>query len=124
MRLLVTTSHAPLRWVAMLALFGAFANIVYSVYVILIAIFKADVAPGWVTLSLQSSGMFFLLSLVLLVLSEYILNMASLSNQGPLYHVAQEFTSEKLTRRERLNLEFADVVQPRPQDRRAARLDR
>ena len=56
-------------------------------------------------MSLQQSGMFFLISLVLLVLGEYILHMASLSNEGPLYHVGQEFTSARMTRREKLNIE-------------------
>jgi hypothetical protein len=51
--------------------------------------------------------MFFLISLVLLVLGEYILNMASLQNEGPLYHVGQEFTSARMTRREKLNIEVA-----------------
>ena len=77
----------------------------YSVYVLAIAFLKADVAAGWVSLSLQQSGMFFLLSLVLLVLGEYILHMTSLSNEGPLYHVGQEFTSARMTRREKLNIE-------------------
>jgi hypothetical protein len=49
--------------------------------------------------------MFFLISLVLLVLGEYILHMASLSNEGPLYHVGQEFTSARMTRKEKLNIE-------------------
>ncbi|NOT15856.1 MAG: glycosyl transferase, partial [Methylotenera sp.] len=53
-----------------------------------------------------------LLSLVLLVLGEYILNMASLQNEGPLYHVGQEFTSARMTRRENLNIE---EVRPRSQ---------
>ena len=106
MRLLVSTTRGPMRLVTSLSLFGASANLVYSVYVVLIGIFKDDVAPGWISLSLQQSGMFFLLSLVLLVLGEYILNMASLSNEGPAYHVGQEFTSERLTRKEKLNIEI------------------
>lgn len=105
MRLLVSTTQAPMRLVTSLSLFGAFANLVYSIYVVAIAFLKTDVAPGWVSLSLQQSGMFFLLSLVLLVLGEYILQMASLSNEGPLYHVGQEFTSARMTRREKLNIE-------------------
>ncbi len=105
MRLLVSTTRAPMRLVTSLALFGAIANVIYSLYVIAIAIWKTDVAPGWITLSLQQSGMFFLISLVLLVLGEYILQMASLSNEGPLYHVAQEFTSAVITRRQKLNVE-------------------
>jgi polyisoprenyl-phosphate glycosyltransferase len=105
MRLLVTTTRGPMRLVTSLSLFGAIANVVYSAYVIAVALFKSDVAPGWVTLSLQQSGMFLLLSLVLLVLGEYILQMASLSNEGPSYHVAQEFASAVITRREKLNVE-------------------
>ena len=107
-RLLVSTTRAPMRLVTSLSLFGAVANLVYSVYVLAIGLLKADVAPGWVSLSLQQSGMFFLLSLVLMVLGEYILNMASLSNEGPLYYVGQEFTSARMTRREKLNIEDAD----------------
>jgi hypothetical protein len=86
-------------------MFGAVANLFYSVYVVAIALFKSNVAPGWISFSLQQSGMFFLISLVLLVLGEYILNMVSLSNEGPPYHVAQEFTSACMTRREKLNIE-------------------
>lgn len=106
-RLLVSTTNAPMRLVTSLSVFGAVANVMYSIYVITIGLLKADVAPGWVSLSLQQSGMFFLISLVLLVLGEYILHMASLSNEGPLYHVAEEFTSARMTRREKLNIEDA-----------------
>jgi len=112
MRMLVSTTRGPMRLVTTLSLFGAVSNVVYSAYVIAIAFFKADVAPGWVTLSLQQSGMFFLISLVLLVLGEYILHMASLSNEGPAYHVAQEFTSARMTRREKLNVEETAAASP------------
>jgi hypothetical protein len=105
MRLLVSTTQAPMRLVTTLSLFGAMANLGYSIYVVAIGIFKSDVAPGWISLSLQQSGMFFLISLVLLVLGEYILHMATLSNEGPLYHVGQEFTSARMTRKEKLNIE-------------------
>lgn len=112
MRLLVSTTRAPMRLVTSLSLFGAVANLVYSIYVMGVAFFKDDVAPGWVSLSLQQSGMFFLISLVLLVLGEYIVHMVSLSNEGPLYHVAQEFTSSRMTRREKLNIEDSQGSTP------------
>lgn len=105
MRLLVSTTRAPMRLVTWLSMFGAGANLLYSVYVVIIGMVKPDVAPGWISLSLQQSGMFFLISLVLLVLGEYILQMAALSNEGPAYHVGQEFTSARMTRREKLNIE-------------------
>ncbi len=107
--LLVSTTRAPMRVVTSLSLFGAVANLGYSLYVLAVWLFKPDVEPGWVSLSLQQSGMFLLFSLVLLVLGEYILHMVSLSSGGPLYHVAQEFTSARLTRRERLNVKEISV---------------
>ncbi|WP_370632981.1 glycosyltransferase [Achromobacter sp. ACM05] len=105
MRLMVSSTRAPMRIVTSLSLFGAVANLLYSIYVLVVGLLKPDVAPGWISLSLQQSGMFFLISLVLLVLGEYILQMVSLSNEGPLYHVGQEFTSARMTRREKLNIE-------------------
>ncbi|OZI49222.1 glycosyltransferase [Bordetella genomosp. 5] len=122
-RLLVSTTHAPMRLVTSLSLFGALANLVYSLYVVAVALFKSDVAPGWVSLSSQLSGMFFLISLVLLVLGEYVLHMASLSNEGPLYHVGQEFTSTRISRREKLNIESVSPTaarDSRPSDQAAA----
>lgn len=111
MRLLVSTTRTPMRLVTSLSLFGAAANLIYSAYVVTIGFLKTDVAPGWISLSLQQSGMFFLISLVLLVLGEYILHMVSLSNEGPIYHVGQEFTSARMTRREKLNIEEA-IAEP------------
>ena len=116
-RLLMSTSRAPMRLVTALCIFGALTNILYSIYVLAIAIFKTDIAPGWVSLSLQQSGMFFLISLVLLVLGEYVLNMASQSNEGPLYHVGQEFTSARMSRQAKLNVEDLTRVPSRKADR-------
>jgi glycosyltransferase involved in cell wall biosynthesis len=110
MRMLVSTTRAPMRLVNTLSVFGAIANLLYSFYVVGVALLKSDVAPGWVSMSLQQSGMFFLLSLVLLVLGEYIVHMASLSNEGPLYHVGQEFTSARMTRHEKLNIEVVAAI--------------
>lgn len=45
-RLLVSTTQAPMRLVTSLALFGAVANLFYSFYVVAIGLFKTDVAPG------------------------------------------------------------------------------
>ncbi len=120
-RLLVSTTRAPMRIVTSLSLFGAFSNLLYSLYVVAVAFFKTDVAPGWISLSLQQSGMFILISLVLLVLGEYILNMVSLQNEGPLYHVGQEFTSARMTCREKLNIEES-ISQPQKFDSHSERV--
>jgi hypothetical protein len=122
MRLLVSTTRAPMRLVTSLSLFGAIANVVYSLYVLAVGLFKADVAPGWISFSLQQSGMFFLISLVLLVLGEYILNMVSLSNEGPRYHVGQELTSARMTRLHKLNIEEVALASTDPASSTADRI--
>lgn len=110
-RVLVSSTFGPMRLVTLLCAFGAIANVIYSLYVVAIALFKEDVSPGWVTLSLQQSGMFFLLSLVLLVLGEYVLHMAKLAANAPSYYVIDEFASAQITRQKRLNVEANGVGQ-------------
>lgn len=105
LRMLVSTSQLPLRLVTGLALFGAASNVLYSVYVVLVAALKSSVAPGWVSLSLQQSGMFFLISLVLLVIGEYIVNMSAVTTKGTDFLIGREMKSSKLTKLEKLNVD-------------------
>jgi len=114
-QLVTSSSESPLRLATTLSAVGAFASLAYSIYVVFIWAIKEDVAPGWASLSLQQSGMFFLISLVLLVLSEYVLEISRKANSGPAYYIADEFTSAKLTRKERLNVEVDGAMMPKPQ---------
>jgi len=98
LRLLVASGPRPMRMVSLMCLFGAGINVLYSLYVVLIFVFKADVAPGWVTLSLQQSGMFFLISLVLLMLAEYVL-IATRGGRARLRYVLKEEVSSAYLRR-------------------------
>jgi glycosyltransferase involved in cell wall biosynthesis len=103
--LVLSTTMAPLRIVSIFALMGAVLNLLYSVYVLVIAIASGRVQPGWTTLSLQQSGMFFLLSIVVFVLSEYLAHALRWSLEGPPYFIASELTSTILTRRQKLNVD-------------------
>ena len=114
-QLVTSSSESPLRLATTLSAVGAFASLAYSIYVVFIWAIKEDVAPGWASLSLQQSGMFFLISLVLLVLSEYVLEISRKANSGPAYYIADEFTSARLTRKERLNVEVDGAMMPKPQ---------
>jgi hypothetical protein len=113
-QLVTSTSENPLRLATILSALGAFASLAYSIYVMSIWAFQRNVAPGWVSLSMQQSGMFFLISLVLLVLSEYVLDISRKANSGPSYYIADEFTSARLTRKERLNVEVDGAMMPKP----------
>lgn len=112
LNLLFAQTMLPLRIASALALAGATLNVLYSGYVILIRLIKADVMPGWTTLSLQQSGMFLLLSLVLFILVEYVAQMLAWTLEGPSYYLAGEHTSAVLTRRARLNVEAGQAPGP------------
>ena len=75
---------------------GAFLNLLYACYVVIIFLLKPTVAAGWTTLSLQLSGMFFLVCLILAVLSEYVGTILGEVRSRPLYFIAQEVNSSVL----------------------------
>lgn len=94
--LLAANTRHPLRLVTIAGLLGAFLNLLYAVYVLAIYLIKPDVAAGWTTLSLQQSGMFFFVCLILTVLSEYVGTILGEVRSRPLYFIAQEATSSVL----------------------------
>jgi dolichol-phosphate mannosyltransferase len=89
----VTGSLRPLRLVSWLSFAASAFNGLYILYVVAIALFKRDVAEGWPTLSLQQGLMFFLLFLVLAVLSEYVARVLAESRQRPAYLIRDERNS-------------------------------
>jgi glycosyltransferase involved in cell wall biosynthesis len=93
LRILVSSSQAPLRLVSALGILAGSLNLCYVLYVLAIYLFKKEVAPGWVTLSLQSSAMFFFVFLILVSLSEYVVQILAESQDNPLYHVESDRTS-------------------------------
>lgn len=103
-RLFFLSSHYPLRFLSLTALLGAFLNVLYSIYVVFVNIFKAKVAEGWTTLSLQSSVMFFLLFTILAVLSEYVARLVINSQNRPFYLITRESKSLVLLRKHDINV--------------------
>lgn len=112
LNMIFSSTVTPLRFASLLALFGSVLNLCYSVYVVIISLSLSNVAKGWTTLSLQQSGMFFLLSLVLLVVTEYVIRIVQTSAGGAPYFIVREATSSTLTRLERLNVESAQTPHP------------
>ena len=115
--LVLSTTAFPARMLSVLAMTAGLLNLLYAMYVIAIAIFKTGVAEGWTTLSLQISGMFFLVSLILALLSEYIVRIFEGSFRRPLYLVAREMSSAVLSRQQRLNILHNLPAKPKKQAR-------
>lgn len=103
-----STSVRPLRLVSLVSLGITGVTLLYSVYVILTAFLKDDVAQGWASLSLQMAGLFCLLSIVLAVMSEYLLQVIELTNRRPLYHVSRRSHSTTVELARELNVVEGD----------------
>lgn len=94
--LLVQNSSRPLRLVSIMGLAASMINLLYIGYVAAVVLIKRDIAAGWVTLSLQSSFMFFIINLTLAVIAEYILRIMDESRDRPLYFLRDEQNSSVL----------------------------
>lgn len=102
-RILLTASQNLLRYVSLLMLLAAIFNIFYSIYAVFIAIVNPNVAPGWASLSLQFSTMFFMFALVFFILSEYLLHY--MPRFGALsYQVIQNYISKNIFHGDRPNI--------------------
>lgn len=99
-----STSVRPLRFVSLMSLGITALTMVYAVYVIFTAFLKDDVAQGWASISLQVSGLFCLVSIVLAVMSEYLLQVIELTNRRPLYHVSRRSQSATVELARELNV--------------------
>ena len=94
--LLAANTRHPLRVVTAAGLVGAILNLIYALYVLGVYLVYPNVASGWTTLSLQQSGMFFFICLILAVMSEYIGTILGEVRSRPLYFIAQESNSSVL----------------------------
>lgn len=93
-----------LRAASLLALGGAVLNLLYAGYVFAVFLFGDGVEPGWASSSLQFSGMFFLFSLVLFILSENVLLSISIAGRDPVAFVSGEYTSRHMGRLDSINV--------------------
>lgn len=91
--LVVSQTTRPLRIASALGLVASALNLLYMVYVVTVYLVKRGVQAGWTTTSLQLSGMFFLLFVILAVLAEYVGRVLEETRDRPLYHVLEERNS-------------------------------
>jgi glycosyltransferase involved in cell wall biosynthesis len=102
--MIFTVSVTPLRLVTCVALATGILNLLYALYVVAVTLLKDSVAEGWTSLSLQNAGMFFIICLMLAVVSEYIFKVLESAADRPLYHVSKESTSAVIERPTELNV--------------------
>lgn len=104
---MIASSAHPLRFVSWLGILASSLNMLYTIYVVAIYFFKAKVAEGWTTLSLQNAAMFFFVFLILTVSSEYIGHILAETVERPLYYILEEKSSSvSLANEERRNVVY------------------
>ena len=104
-RTLIGINAAPLRLANLICGLGALGALSYSVYVIVVYLAKSNVAPGWTTVSLILSAMFLTMSLVLGMLSEYLILLLDAGARRGRYEIAEELSSGVQPRSKLLNVE-------------------
>jgi hypothetical protein len=104
-RTLMGIDAAPLRLANLVCGLGALGALLYSAYVVAVFLVKPDVMPGWTTLSLILSAMFLTMSVVLGMLSEYLIHALDPAARRGRYEICEELTSGVQPRDRRLNVE-------------------
>lgn len=115
---LLASSVAPLRALTLLTVAVSSLSLAYGVYVILVALLKRNVVEGWVSIALPMAVIFFFISTILGVLSEYIFRVVQHTRNSPVYLVTGESTSTTSDLSRRLNVvqqdgEFAQRIDNR-----------
>lgn len=106
--ILFTASKSPMRFISYVAVAGALLNLLYSVYVIITGITQ-EVEAGWTSLSLQISGMFFIFSLVLAAISEFLIILSKNQSAGNGFFVREETSSANIGLASKLNVKDKTV---------------
>ncbi len=104
-RTLIGINAAPLRLANLICGLGALAALAYTVYVVVVYLVKTNVMPGWTTVSLILSAMFLTMSLVLGMLSEYLILLLDAGARRGRYEIGEELSSGVQPRSKLLNVE-------------------
>jgi len=102
--ILISSSSLPLRLLTLLSMVSGGLSLCYVFYVAGVAVFKQNVVEGWVSLALPMAAMFFFLSVILGLLSEYIYMLVQQSGNRPTYVIAEESSSSVSGIHRRLNI--------------------
>lgn len=102
---IISNSIIPLRFATLLGMLASFLNLLFIIYVFVVTLVKRQIAEGWISTSVLSSTMFFLLFFILTVMSEYLARILVESKDQPLYFIAEEHSSNFLgAMKNRLNV--------------------
>jgi len=103
-RALNFTRSVPLRFVVVICVVSAILNVGYMGFALISKLIDQNVEPGWSSLSLQIGGIFLLLSIVLGIIAEHLIEVDRAVNRRPRYHLLREVRSPLSNARRSLNI--------------------
>ena len=102
--LTLSLSPKPLRLVSIVSVGISVLTVIYGIYVVVYWLTHESVAAGWASLSMQISVLFFFLSLVLAVMSEYMQQILENIGRRPLYFYTTQSNSSMMSYAPELNV--------------------
>lgn len=112
----VENSAHPLRLFSLLGLLLGALNLLYIFYVAAIYLLRDEVVEGWTTLSLQVSGLFMFVILMLSAMSEYIGRVLQNVQGKPAYHIRLEKSGPPALAEDELNIADSAMAEQPEQD--------
>jgi polyisoprenyl-phosphate glycosyltransferase len=91
--IILSNSARPLRWASWLGLAASSINLAYFGFIFVVSLVKKKIAEGWLTTNVMSTFMFFILFLILTILSEYVARILEETKDRPLYFIDFEVDS-------------------------------
>lgn len=104
LRLFISNSITPLRWINILGLLGSFSALSFSLYSVIIHFIKDTVVEGWTTVVFFFSIFFMILFIILIFLSEYIIQLLDEFQTKDAVHISNEERSSYMIEMDRLNV--------------------
>ena len=102
--IVVSNSVKPLRLVSFFSAFASFLSLIFIIYVFLVTLIKKNIIEGWISTTLVMGTMFFMLFLILTILSEYILRILEEVRNEPLYFIEKEIDQSIYLSNNELNI--------------------
>jgi hypothetical protein len=106
-RSVLQISPNPLRWASLLGITGSLFSLIWAFAVLIIGI-SSQAVEGWTTTNFQISILFFLLSLVLSILAEYVYQISSNTGRSTPYRIRSEIVSPVFPIRGAANVEVVN----------------
>ena len=101
--IIFSNSARPLRWASWLGLLASTINLAYFGFIFVVTLVKKEIAEGWLTTNVMSTIMFFILFLILTILTEYIARILEETKDRPLYFIDFEVDSPVMAYKQELD---------------------